>query len=318
MGGKNLLVGLLFTVLYASGAISMKFGLESAPPLTLATMRFILAGILLLLFLYVFQKGKYRVPTKNELGKLFILGLLNTSMFLGLGIIALQTVSSGIFNLFVPANAIIYALLAFMFLGQSLKLKQWGGIVIAFGGLTIASFPSIVESGATVAGILFLIGAVVSMAVGSLLYKKMDLQLPPIVINTWQVVFGGMVLIIPTVLLEAGQPIVFDMNLVGYLLWSVFALSIVNLSLWFYLLKEDAIIANNWLLLNPVAGYILGAIILGESITQYAVVGTIFVLLGLYLTGNFHIRSYSVSKRFEMVECNCICCSSKLRTKVYY
>jgi len=32
------------------------------------------------------------------------------------------------------------------------------------------------------------------------------------------------------------------------------------------MLKKDAIIANNWLLLNPVGGYILGAILLGEPI----------------------------------------------------
>lgn len=317
MGLKGLLLGLLFTVLYASGAISMKYGLQSAPPLTLATMRFVMAGILLLLFLYVLQKGKYRMPNKREFGILFLLGLLNTSLFLGLGIIALQTVSSGIFNLFVPANALIYALMAFLFLGQSIRFKEWGGIVVAFFGLFIATFPSLAGSHATMTGILLLIGAVVSLAVGSLVYKKVELQLPPIVTNTWQVVFGGLILVIPTLLLESGQPIIFDINLIGYLLWSVFALSIFNLSLWFYLLKKDAIVANNWLLLNPVAGYILGAVILGEAITQYAVVGTIFVLIGLYLSGNFRITSHSVvSKRLEIIECNCLCCSRQLESKM--
>ena len=84
-----------------------------------------------------------------------------------------------------------------------------------------------------------------------------------------------------------------DINLIGYLLWSVFALSIFNLSLWFYLLKKDAIIANNWLLLNPVAGYILGAIVLEEAITEYVVIGTILVLFGLYLSGDFRIKETS-------------------------
>lgn len=316
MGLKSILLGILFTVLYASGAIAMKYGLLSAPPLTLATMRFVMAGMLLLLYLYVLQKGKYRMPTKREFGVLFLLGLLNTSLFLGLGIIALQTVSSGVFNLFVPANALIYALLAFLFLGQSIRLKEWGGIVIAFLGLAIASYPSLVGSHATIVGVLLVACAVVSMAVGSLVYKKANLQLPSIVTNTWQVVFGGLILIIPTLLLESGQPVILDINLVGYLLWSVFALSIVNLSLWFYLLKKDAIIANNWLLLNPVAGYILGAIILGEAITQYAVIGTVFVLLGLYLSGNFRIKSNPVvSKRLENMGCHCLCCTRHLESK---
>lgn len=290
MGFKGLMLGLLFTVLYASGAVAMKFGLQSAPPLTLATLRFIIAGILLLFYIYVLQKGKYKMPNKREFGVLFWLGLLNTSLFLGLGLIALQSISSSIFNLFVPVNALLYALLAFLFLRQTIRLKEWGGIVISLIGLVIASYPSLVGSHATIGGILLLAVAIMSMAIGSFVYKKMDLQLPSIVINTWQVVFGGLILVVPTLFLEAGQPIRLDINVIGYLLWSVFALSIFNLSLWFYLLKKDAIIANNWLLLNPVAGYILGAILLGEPITQLAVIGTILVLFGLYLSGNFSIR----------------------------
>ncbi|MDM5333905.1 DMT family transporter [Ureibacillus composti] len=164
-------------------------------------------------------------------------------------------------------------------------------MVISFLGLFIASYPSLVGSHASISGILLLTGAIISMALGSLIYKKMDLQLPSIVINAWQTVIGAVILVIPTLLLEAGQPITFDFNVIGYLIWSVFALSIFNLSLWFYLLKKDAIIANNWLLLNPVAGYILGVILLGEPITEFAVTGTILVLFGLYLSGNFNIKT---------------------------
>lgn len=294
MGIKGLMLGLVFTVFYASGAVAMKFGLLAGPPLTLTTIRLVIAGLLLLFYLYIWQRGKYKMPNKKEMALLCSLGLLNTSLFLGLGIIALVSVSSGMFNLFVPINSLLFALLAFLFLGQKIKWKQWAGMVIAFTGLIIASYPALIGSHASVSGIILLALAVLSMAVGSLLYKKTNIQLPPIVVNTWQTVFGGVILIIPVLLLEAGKPITVDMNLIGYLLWSVFALSIFNLSLWFYLLKKDAIIANNWLLLTPVAGYILGAIILGEPITKFAVTGTIFVLLGLYLSGNIHIKRVKV------------------------
>lgn len=290
MGIKGLLLGLLFTVLYASGAVAMKFGLVSGPPLILAAIRFVIAGLLLLFYLYLWQWGKYKLPNKKEMAQLCCLGLLNTSLFLGLGIIALQTVPSSMFNLFVPINSLLFAFLALLFLGQKIKGKQWAGMTIAFSGLIIASYPALISSHASVSGIILLTLAVLSMAIGSLLYKKINIQLPPIVVNTWQAVFGGVILIIPAFLLEAGRPVTADLNLIGYLLWSVVALSIFNLSLWFYLLKKDAIIANNWLLLTPVAGYILGAVFLGEPITVFAVTGTVFVLLGLYLSGNFHLK----------------------------
>ncbi|MEI2329236.1 EamA family transporter [Priestia megaterium] len=55
-------LGILFTILWASGAVSVKFGLLSAPPLIMGTIRFLLAGGLLLLYIYFFKKGTYRMP----------------------------------------------------------------------------------------------------------------------------------------------------------------------------------------------------------------------------------------------------------------
>ncbi|MGG3122763.1 EamA family transporter [Priestia megaterium] len=290
MNIKDLLVGILFTILYASGAVVMKFGIHSALPLTLSTIRFIIAGLLLLLYLYGFQKGKYRMPNRKEFKVLFWLGLLNTSIYLGFGLVALRTVSSGIFNLFIPVNPFVFALLALVFMGQSIRLREWGGMVVSFAGLFVATYPSLAGSHSSIGGILLIIFAMIAMAIGSIIYKKVDLQLPTIVVNTWQVIIGGVILLIPTLILDSGKPITIDFHFIGYLLWSVFALSIFNINLWFYLLKKDALKANNWLLLNPIAGYILAAIFLGEPITVYAVIGTVVVLLGLYISGSFRAK----------------------------
>ncbi|MBZ5753897.1 MULTISPECIES: EamA family transporter [Metabacillus] len=58
------LLGILFTILWTSGAVSVKFGLLSSPPLTMGTIRFILAGSLLMLYIYGFRRGKYPLPQK--------------------------------------------------------------------------------------------------------------------------------------------------------------------------------------------------------------------------------------------------------------
>src|SRR5699024_5078999 len=106
-----MIIGILFTILWASGAVSVKFGLLSAPPLTMGIMRFFLAGGLILIYIYVFKKGKYPWPKKSEWKALVILGLLNTSLYLGLGFSALKSVSSGFFNLAVVINPLLVAVL---------------------------------------------------------------------------------------------------------------------------------------------------------------------------------------------------------------
>ncbi|WP_339270914.1 DMT family transporter [Paenibacillus sp. FSL K6-1330] len=301
MNLKGLFIGLLFTVLYASGAIIMKIGLLSASPLTLATLRFLIAGVLLLVFIYGFRKGKYPLPNKREWGVLLLLGLLNTSLFVGLGNLALRTISAGIFNLFLPINPFVFALFSLIFMGKNIRAKEWMGMAVSAIGLFIATYPSLANSHASLSGILLLVLAMVSMAVGSLVFKKANLQLPNLVINAWQVFIGGMIIMIPALFLESGNPVNVDAHLVEYLIWSVFGLSIFSMGLWFYLLKQDAVKANNWLLLNPVAGYILAAIILGEPLTWYSVVATIVVLFGLYLSGNFRIKQ-TKGKMIEQTE----------------
>ncbi|MGO4788928.1 DMT family transporter [Paenibacillus sp. 2KB_20] len=301
MNLKGLFIGLLFTVLYASGAIIMKIGLLSASPLTLATLRFLIAGVLLLIFIYGFRKGKYPLPNKREWGVLLLLGLLNTSLFVGLGNLALRTISAGIFNLFLPINPFVFALFSLIFMGKNIRAKEWMGMAVSAIGLFIATYPSLANSHASLSGILLLVLAMVSMAVGSLVFKKANLQLPNLVINAWQVFIGGMIIMIPALFLESGNPVNVDAHLVEYLIWSVFGLSIFSMGLWFYLLKQDAVKANNWLLLNPVAGYILAAIILGEPLTWYSVVATIVVLFGLYLSGNFRIKQ-TKGKMIEQTE----------------
>lgn len=301
MNLKGLFIGLLFTVLYASGAIIMKIGLLSASPLTLATLRFLIAGVLLLVFIYGFRKGKYPLPNKREWGVLLLLGLLNTSLFVGLGNLALRTISAGIFNLFLPINPFVFALFSLIFMGKNIRAKEWMGMAVSAIGLFIATYPSLANSHASLSGILLLVLAMVSMAVGSLVFKKANLQLPNLVINAWQVFIGGMIIMIPALFLESGNPVNVDVHLVEYLIWSVFGLSIFSMGLWFYLLKQDAVKANNWLLLNPVAGYILAAIILGEPLTWYSVVATIVVLFGLYLSGNFRIKQ-TKGKMIEQTE----------------
>ncbi|WP_078412453.1 DMT family transporter [Priestia abyssalis] len=282
-----ILLGILFTILWASGAVSVKFGLLSSPPLTMGTIRFLLAGCLLLLYIYLFRKGKYPMPQKREWKPLILLGLFNTSLYLGCGFWALQTVSSGFFNLAVVVNPFLVALFSSIFAKRLIQQKEWIGMIVSTIGLVIATYPLLQNSHSTLSGIFLLMIGMVSMAIGSVYFQKEKLQLPSLVINAWQVLFGGIILIVPSMMLETGKPFVFDMNLVIYLVWSVLGVSIFAMILWFYLLKQDAVKANIWLFLTPIAGYVLSSILLGEEITNYDVVASLFVFTGLYLSGNF-------------------------------
>jgi len=283
-------LGLFFTLLWSSSAIATKFGLHSTTPLVLATTRFLIAGGLLFLYVYVIRK-KYPWPKSQEWRSLIILGLLNTTIYLGATFWALNYVSAGLFNLFVTTNPFIVAFLSYIWLGRRITLKEWIGMIIAAAGLLIASWPSLTNSDATVTGIIILGLGMVSMAIGSVYFTKCNLNLPSIVINTWQVTIGGLVLIPITYVLEKEFYFLkLDLYLFGSLTWLVFIISIGTMLLWFYLLKQDTVRANNWLFMTPIFGFVLAGMFLNEPITIFDIVATVLIIIGLLFSGNIVIR----------------------------
>ncbi|MCW3465918.1 DMT family transporter [Chitinophaga nivalis] len=101
-----------------------------------------------------------------------------------------------------------------------------------------------------------------------------------------QILIGGLGLL-PLALLTQTQEIHIDTSFIFSLCWLVFMISIVTMALWFYLLKKDIVKASQWLYLTPVAGYVMGYLVLGEPITRYSLAGTLLVLAGLRIS---HIR----------------------------
>src|ERR1044072_9530864 len=86
--------GILFSILWASASVAGKFGLHSAEPLTLFTIRFLLAGTIHLT--YVAIAGKWQIPTKKVWKQITIFGAFNTTLYLGIFIIAVGEVAAGI------------------------------------------------------------------------------------------------------------------------------------------------------------------------------------------------------------------------------
>ncbi|MFD0711586.1 DMT family transporter [Paenibacillus sp. GCM10027626] len=289
-------LGLFFALLWSSAAIATKYGLLSTTPLALATSRFLIAGTLLFCYVYLFRRH-YRWPRAGEWRPLFVLGLLNTTLYLGATFWALNKVSAGLFNLFVTANPFLVACLSYVWLKRALSIKEWCGMGIAGVGLFIAAWPSIAESEASISGLIVLSLGMISMAVGSVYFKKVQLDLLGVVINTWQIIIGGTVLIPFTYFLEQDTFFLkMDANLFGSLFWLIFIISIGTMVLWFYLLKQDAVKANNWLFMTPIFGYIFAAIFLDEQIASTDIAATALVIFGLFLSGNIVSSKQSLRK----------------------
>ncbi len=251
----------------------------SAEPLTLFTIRFLLAGTVLL------AVGRFTAPRFWPHGKewihLTIFGLLNTALYLGIFIIALQEVAAGITALALALNPLMISFISSVWLKRPVKLREWISIVIGMIGVAIATYPLLQSGYATVFGVSLLVLSMVMYSLGAVYYSSVTWRLSSTVINGWQVLIAGLVLLPFTLGFEGGGT-TYDVRFWLSIAWLVIPVSIGAVQLWLYLLKEDTVRASLWLFLCPLFGILFSVILLDEPFTHYTFIGTIVVMLSLY------------------------------------
>ncbi len=270
--------GILFALLWTTSSIAIKLGIQSASPLTLATIRFLIAGVIMLLFTILISKQE--LPKPSEWKQLFLLGLLNVSIYLGCLFAAIQYVTAGLANLFIAINPMLIITFSAIMLKRKISKRELAGFFICFVGLLIASLPTIQFAKVSLLGILLLIIGRTSYSFGSVYYKKINLSISNQSVNAWQTFIGG-VFLLPFAILLNKKTILYDFNLFISLFWLIFVVSIIATLLWLKLIKKDTVDAGKWLFLCPIFGYILAFLILGETITHLEIIGTVFVIIGL-------------------------------------
>lgn len=281
---KNIFIGLLFAMLWASASVATKFGILSAPPLILANIRFFLAGIVLLTYGYVFNKNKsFRLPNQDEWKQLAFFGFLNTTVYLGLYVYAMKYTAAGIGSLATSTNPLLIVLLSSWLMGRRPLKQEVFSIIIGMAGIGLATYPLLKNNSTTMSGFIILMLSMISVSFASVYYARVRWVLPNLLINGWQVALGGLFLLPFTYAFGDFSTVQLDNRLIFSTLWLSLAVSVIGLICWFYLLKIDTVKASLWLFLCPLFGFFYAWWLMDEPITLFTVAGTVLVVFGLYL-----------------------------------
>ncbi|MDZ4713992.1 MAG: EamA family transporter [Cytophagales bacterium] len=275
-----LLAGFLFAVLWSSASSIGKIGLQSADGLVLFTIRFLIAGVLLLAYSFFIQRD--RLPRKKEWLHVMLFGSLNTTLYLGIFIIALDEVTAGVTSIALALNPLMIGTMTALWLKKPVAPAQWVSIAVGIIGVVIVSYPLLMNSYASVLGLVLMAVCMVAYSVGSVYYTSVSWKLSRTAINGWQVLIGG-VLLSPFALLFYQKSSTFDTRFWFSVGWLVIPVSIGAVQLWLYLLKQDVVRASLWLFLCPIFGLLFAYVLLDEPITLFTYVGTGLVLVALFI-----------------------------------
>lgn len=271
---------ILTTVLMGSSFAIGKIGLDYSSPLLLAGLRFFLAGCIMSVIVLV-QKRPHPSAIKDW-GRVIIIGSLQTAGVMGCIFISLRTISASESSILTFMNPLLVIIFGTIFMGNRYKWYQWSGVILGFLGV-----------GITLGGINdFRIGlvfgafAAIFWALSTLLVSRWGADFNTWVLSAYQMLFGGCILIILSLLLE--EPFFYiNKHSLFILLWLSIMSSIVQFAVWYFLLqKGDPGKTSSYLFLAPFFGVLTGNVLLNEHISYSLIAGGTFILIGIYLVNN--------------------------------
>ena len=273
----------LFCLVWSYAFVAGKIGVTDCPPLILLTARFSLAGTLIL-GITALRGEAWSSLTWRDAAVFAILGVANNALYLGLGYTGLKTVSAGLGGLIVSANPVFTAVLAAVFLGETMTLRKMMGLVLGIAGVGFIVWHRMSVGTDSLHGILFTLASLASIVVGTILFKVLAPKGSLWVGNGVQNLAAGIVLLPIAFSFSDVGDIVPSARLLGAFAFLVLGGSILAYLLWFHLLKVcGATAASAYHFLMPPLGMLFAFLVLGEHVEFRDLLGIVPVALGIYL-----------------------------------
>jgi drug/metabolite transporter (DMT)-like permease len=264
--------------------LAIRIGVRTLPPALFAGIRFFVAGSVFLAYLKI--RG-VSLPRKRDLLNIAIVGILLLVIANGCVVWAEQWVPSGLAALIVATLPFwVSGIEAIWPSGNRLNVLKILGIVVGFFGLVILFVPELKTSinQAYLKGVLALLFAPLSWAMGSVYAKYHPVRTAPLMAASLQMVIAGIILIFIGIILHEAPR--FDLNLEGLAALVYLAIfgSIIGYSSFIYALaKLPAAKVSMYAYVNPIIAVLLGWLVLGEQLDWRVALATAVILLGVVL-----------------------------------
>lgn len=280
-----------FAILYivwGSTYLAIRFALESIPPFLMASMRFLIAGVLL----YIWRRAKgrevlgWRQWRATAIGGALLLlcgngGVVWSEQFVASGTVALlvgtvplwMTLAEAVVDRRVPQTGVLL------------------GVSLGFLGTLLLVGPTPEFSFRAQTGVWIVLGAALSWALGSTYLKRAPLPADTLMAASMEMLAGGTMLLLLSGLSGEWKHFRIQEVTAGSF-WSLAYLvgmgSIVGFSVYAWLLKKASVTqVGTYAYVNPVVAVILGAWLAHEPLSWRVVSAGGIILLGVILVLRF-------------------------------
>jgi drug/metabolite transporter (DMT)-like permease len=281
---KGAAMAVLISILWGANTVVIKMGLEDAPPLRLACMRFVLGGVVICLWAWATGRfAGFRVEPA-EWRPLVMLGLLFSVQVAATNVgtwLTSAAHASVLLNLYAVHTVV---LAHFLIPGDRLTLLKLAGVLIAYSGIVLLGARQIAHGAPTLIGDIVVTVAGFLLAERTIYLARAVQRLDPVKLLLTQAIVGTAVFVVVSALVEPA-PTRWTLRLAGSIAYQGVLISgcnfVVNLAL---LRRYRPSALSAFFLTQPIFGVIAAALVAGDPLTLDLVVACAAVAVGIGLT----------------------------------
>lgn len=275
--------------------VVMKALLPQTSPMFMAAVRLIPAGILLVVGAAYF--GRQQPKGWQAWLWISLFALIDGSMFQGFLAQGLVRTNAGLGSLLIDSQPLAVALLAAVLYKERIGIGATLGLLVGVVGIGLIGLPAelmaallagdlqtVLEAGIFTLGEWFMLGASLSMAIGTILIRPVVRYADPVMATGWHMIIGGLPLLLFSCQFEQQQWQ--DLNAWGWLGMSYMAImgSAIAYGLFFFFASSGSLTALSALTFStPVFALLFSSLFLGENLTLAQWIGVILTLSSIYL-----------------------------------
>ncbi|MDN3397898.1 DMT family transporter [Psychrobacter sp. APC 3426] len=295
MTKRDLIIFITLSFMWSLSFVFYRIGVPEFGSLAFASLRVIFAGLVMLVFVLISKKNREGIRENWKL--LALVGIFSAALPFVLFSFSAQSVNAGVLAVLNASVPMMSGFIASTFFKDRLSKKQLLGLVIGVVGVTILMSESLFggsESGeGLVAGLLpmgYALLACVGYAVGANITRSYLYNVSPVPITAGSLIIAS-ILMLPVAFYEFpyGQSISLK-AWVSVICIGVFSTAIALIFMNQLIKNIGPTRATSITLVIPIFAIILGYLLLGEALNIQAIIGSIVILIGTYLSLELSIK----------------------------
>ena len=276
MNSKQILLALIVPITWGLGFTLAKIGMEQFSALLIMSIRFGIAGLVLVWF---------TKPPWGHMREIFVVALIGSTIQYGLTYNGLKGIDASTAAILVQLEGPILALMGTILLKEKLGLTRALGMGFAFLGVFIIAGEPRLDG--HIDSVILLVAGSTVWAVAQIMISRLK-GLSGITILAWVAIMATPQMLIASLIIEDGQwqaittASLVDWSIIFYL---AFIMTVVGYSVWYHLLSSDDVSkVSPFLMLLPITSIIAGMLLLDEKLTLSMIIGGLMIMMGVAST----------------------------------